>query len=142
MPSRQSKERGDELGFLHRVRQLLGGHAHPIIALTDPILAPIRASNRSFRLLVEFFPSKETLTEDLLAEIDARLEELAPETPGLKPLPEMKAKEWDEIFEHLQHRYKTELWGYDTIVHRWLDEQGLAAAALRRRQDTVCPVAK
>ena len=78
-----------------------------------------------FRRLLEVFPSKETLTEDLLAETQARLEELELETPGLKPLPELREREWDEVFMDLQHRHDTERWSYDTLIRTWLDKQGL-----------------
>ena len=125
MPTGERREREDERAFLHRVRKLLRGHTNPIAALADGVLAPSRRLNPTFRRLLEVFPSKETLTEDLLAETQARLEELELETPGPKPLPERREREWDEVFMDLQHRYDTEDWGYDTLVRRWLDTQGL-----------------
>ena len=100
MPTGERREREDERAFLHRVRKLL----HRLLLRED---------------------SEQPLTEDLLAETEARLEELELETPGLKPLPELREREWDEVFMDLQHRHDTEAWGYDTLVRRWLDKQGL-----------------
>jgi len=100
VPTGERREREDERAFLHRVRKLL----HRLLLRED---------------------SEQPLTEDLLAETEARLEELELETPGLKPLPELREREWDEVFMDLQHRHDTEAWGYDTLVRRWLDKQGL-----------------
>ena len=100
MPTGERREREDERAFLHRVRKLL----HRLLLRED---------------------SEQPLTEDLLAETEARLEELELDTPGLKPLPELREREWDEVFMDLQHRHDTEAWGYDTLVRRWLDKQGL-----------------
>jgi hypothetical protein len=130
VPTPERREREDERAFLHRVRKLLRGNTNPIAALTDGIVAPSRGLNRTFRRLLEVFPSKETLTEDLLAEIEVRLEELE---PGLKPLPELREREWDEVFMDLQHRLDTEAWSYDTLIRRWLDKQGLP----QQHRDTV-----
>ena len=100
MPTGERREREDERAFLHRVRKLL----HRLLLRED---------------------SEQPLTEDLLAETEARLEELELETPGLKPLPELREREWDEVFMDLQHRHDTERWSYDTLIRTWLDKQGL-----------------
>ena len=100
MPTGERREREDERAFLHRVRKLL----HRLLLRED---------------------FEQPLTEDLLAETEARLEELELERPGLNPLPELREREWDEVFMDLQHRYDTEDWGYDTLVRRWLDTRGL-----------------
>ena len=100
MSTRERREREDERAFLHRVRKLL----HRLLLRED---------------------FEQPLTEDLLAETQARLEELELETPGLKPLPELREREWDEVFVDLQHRHDTERWSYDTLIRTWLDKQGL-----------------
>ena len=82
------------------------------------------ASGSCCRLLLRE-DSEQPLTEDLLVETQACLEELELETLGVNPLPELREREWDEVFMDLQHRHDTERWSYDTLVRRWLDKQGL-----------------
>ena len=100
MPTGERREREDERAFLHRVR-------------------------KSLHHLLQREGSEQPLTEDLLVETQACLEELELETLGVNPLPELREREWDEVFMDLQHRHDTERWSYDTLIRTWLDKQGL-----------------
>ena len=132
MPQRRSNadERARERDFLHRVVRRLGGQHLPpaVAALTDSILAPIRAITRNVTRMIDAItigkPKEEASL--LVTEAEARIQELQPERPGLKSPPPGKTREWAEIFAGWRDRQATTATGVDTLVREWLAEQHLS----------------